>query len=202
MSSSPSPVDFEQLTPVASAEPAPSLETAAVKARALVAAAEAEAERIRSEAFAAGHAAGFAAGRTEAAASLAPTATAIASVLEDVRRHEAELSDRVESQAVELAVQVAERVVAASIEASPSRVLDVVRGALRTMVERERVTVLVNPEDLALIRDALPDLEVHEERRVSRGGAIVRTSLGEVDASVETKLARAREALLEELARS
>jgi flagellar assembly protein FliH len=64
------------------------------------------------------------------------------------------------------------------------------------------VTVLVNPSDVELVREALPELDVHEERRVSRGGAVVRTSLGEVDASIETKLARAREAMLEELTRS
>jgi flagellar assembly protein FliH len=90
-------------------------------------------------------------------------------------------------------------VVAAAVQVSPERVLDVVRGALRTMVERERVLVLVHPDDLALVREALPEVEVHEERRVTRGGAIVRTHLGEVDASLETKLARAREALLAEL---
>jgi flagellar assembly protein FliH len=35
--------------------------------------------------------------------------------------------------------------------------------------------------------------EVQAERRVSRGGAIVRTQDGDVDARVETKLKRARE---------
>jgi flagellar assembly protein FliH len=35
--------------------------------------------------------------------------------------------------------------------------------------------------------------EVQAERRVSRGGAIVRTPDGDVDARVETKLQRARE---------
>jgi flagellar assembly protein FliH len=202
MSLSPNPVDFEQLTPVAPPEPAPSLESASRQARALLATAEAEAARIRSEAFATGHAEGFAQGRADAVVELAPTAEAVGSVLSGVRVLEAETADRVESQAVSLAMLVAERVVAATISVEPARVLDVVRGALRTMIERERVTVLVNPDDLPFIREALPDVELHEERRVTRGGAIVRTSLGEVDASVETKLARAHEALLAELARS
>ena len=42
--------------------------------------------------------------------------------------------------------------------------------------------------------------EVQAERRVRPGGAIVRTSEGEVDATLETKLARAREVLEHELA--
>jgi flagellar biosynthesis/type III secretory pathway protein FliH len=35
--------------------------------------------------------------------------------------------------------------------------------------------------------------EVQAERRVTRGGAVVRTPDGDVDARIETKLARARE---------
>ena len=37
--------------------------------------------------------------------------------------------------------------------------------------------------------------DVQSERRVSRGGAVVRTAQGEVDATLETKIARAREVL-------
>jgi flagellar assembly protein FliH len=201
MSSSPEAVDFSQLTPVAPPEPAPSMESAARQARALVAAAEAEASRIRAEAFAAGHSEGFAAGRSEASAQLAPTADAIGETLAGLRSLEASAADRVEAQAVELAVQVAERVVSGALSVEPARVIDVVRGALRTLVERERIVVLVHPEDVGLVREALPEVEVHEERRVTRGGAVVRTALGEVDASLETKLERAREAMVEELSR-
>ena len=42
--------------------------------------------------------------------------------------------------------------------------------------------------------------EVQAERRVTRGGAVVRTADGEIDAALETKLARAREVLDDELA--
>jgi flagellar assembly protein FliH len=212
MSSSPDAgldVDFGQLTPVASSEPAPSLEQAARSARRLVAAAEAEADRVREEARAVGHAEGFESGRSEALAQLAPSVAAAVEALSAVRVLEADASERVERQAVELALQVAERVVAGTIAASPERLFDIVRGALRAIIERERVTLLVHPEDLDLMRDGVAEvtgalggiehLEVQEERRVARGGAIVRTSLGEVDARIETKLERVRSAIHQEL---
>jgi flagellar biosynthesis/type III secretory pathway protein FliH len=195
MSSSLNDFDFGQLTPAAPPEPAQSFTEAAQQARSVVAAAEAEADRIRAQA----HAEGFAAGREDARQELAPAAQAFGEAMAAVRSLEAEMADRLEPQAVELALQVAERVVSGALALQPERLLDIVRGALRTIVERERVTVFVHPEDLVLMREALPDLEVHEERRVGRGGAILRTQLGEVDARVETKLERAREAMLEEL---
>src|SRR3954453_1900511 len=200
MSSSPEPaVAFGQLTPVAPPAPAPTMEEAALQARALVAAAEGEAERIRSEARSAGFSEGFAAGRADALAEMHPTVAAAAEVLSAVRSLEASHADRVEAQAVELSVAIAEKVVAGAVEVAPARVLDVVRGALRTMIERERVTVLVNPADVALLREAMPEIDAHEERGVARGGGLLRTAFGDIDATLDTKLARAREAVVEEL---
>lgn len=207
----PSGFDFEQLTPPAPVEPAPSLETAAAQARAIVAAAEAEAARIREQARQDGLAEGFAAGRDSVRADLEPAAHAMAEAVETLQRLEADAADRVEAHAVELAVRLAEKVVAGAIEAQPERLLDVVRGALRTIVERERIVVLVHPQDLDLMRESVAGLtgslggmehvEVQEERRVRRGGAIVRTAYGEVDARLDTKLERARAAVEQELRR-
>lgn len=74
------------------------------------------------------------------------------------------------------------------------------------LIERERVTVLVNPDDMELVRAATQELtgglggiahlEVQAERRVDRGGAIIRTAEGEVDATLQGKLERAHELLL------
>ncbi len=81
--------------------------------------------------------------------------------------------------------------------------VEAVRGALRGIVERERVTVLVHPEtssscarrwtSMRATLGGIEHCEVQAERRVGRGGAIVRTQDGDVDARVETKLQRARE---------
>jgi flagellar biosynthesis/type III secretory pathway protein FliH len=72
--------------------------------------------------------------------------------------------------------------------------------------------VLVHPEDLALVRDAMSGVagelggighvEVLEERRIGRGGAVVRTPDAEIDATVRTKLERAREVVTAELGTS
>jgi flagellar assembly protein FliH len=201
--------DFEQLTPSAPRGPAPSRESAVSQARALLAAAHAEAERIHEHARVAGQEQGFAEGRELARAELTPAMGALAEAVQALGELQSQAAERVEAQAVDLAVRVAEKVVAGTIAAQPERLLDVVRGALRTIVERERVIVLVHPDDIGLMREGVAELtgslggmehlEVQEERRVGRGGAIVRTTFGEVDARVETKLKRAREAIQAEL---
>jgi len=183
---------------------------------AVVEAARAEADQIRAQAraegFAAGHAEGAAAARAEAQAQVAPAVQALSAAADAIAAERADLADQVEARAVELAFELAEKVVAGAIAAQPERVLDVVRGGLRCFMERERVQVLVHPEDLGLVRDAMEDIaaelggidhiEVQEERRLSRGGAIVRTPAAQVDAGLRTKLERAREIVMAELQRA
>jgi flagellar assembly protein FliH len=216
MSSSPSAAvnaanacDFEQLAPPPRVEKLPSLDEAQNRARALLAAAETEAQSIRERARREGYAEGMVAGRADLRQLGEPAVQALSEAAERVREFEAQAADNVERQAVILAMDVAEKVVAGAIAVEPERVLDVVRGALRAIVERERLVIQVNPEDLEIVREGLDELtgalggiehvEVQEERRVQRGGAVVRTVVGEVDAKIRTKLDRAREAVLKEL---
>jgi flagellar assembly protein FliH len=198
--------DFEQLAPAPPRrERPPSIEEAHSRAQQIVMRAEAEAERVRAEARQQGFAEGMVAGRAELRAVAEPIVEALSNSIDELRALQANAADILEREAVVLAMEVAEKVVAGAIAVEPERVLDVIRGALRALVERERVVLMVNPEDLAIVREGLDELagslggmehvEVQEERRVSRGGAVVRTTIGEVDARIETKLARAKAAV-------
>jgi flagellar assembly protein FliH len=163
-------------------------------------------DAVREQAFEEGFAAGLAQGQSE----LGGPASALASAAEQLQALRTDAAASVEADAVDLALRIAEQAVGAAIAADPELVVEAVRGALRRLVERDRVLILVNPEDLELVRDHVARLvgelggiehcEVQAERRVRPGGAIVRTSEGEVDATLETKLARAREVLEHELA--
>ena len=201
---------FDQLPP----EPAGARITSAsadprAMAEDFMAAARAEADDLRHTARQQGYEEGYQAGIAAAREELAPAATAMAHALAEAQQLRAEAADQVEARAVELSLRLAEKVLAGTLEVQPERVVDVVRGALRCLVDRERVTVQVNTLDLELVRDAveplastlggIDNIDVQEDRRVARGGALVRSAAGEVDATIETKLARAREVLESEL---
>jgi flagellar assembly protein FliH len=153
---------------------------------------------------------GFAAGVAQAQSQLDGPASALAAAADQLQAMRSDAAASVEVDAVDLALRIAEQAIGAAIAADPELVVEAVRGALRRLVERDRVLILVNPDDLELVRDNVSRLvgelggiehcEVQAERRVRPGGAIVRTSEGEVDATLETKLARAREVLDHELA--
>jgi flagellar assembly protein FliH len=163
--------------------------------------AEAEADALRAMA----REEGLREGREEALAGLASALEALTQAAEGVQGSQYDRAERLEAHAVDLALFLAERVVGGALAVQPDLVVEAVRGALRGIVERERVTILVHPQDLELVRDAMDGVraslggiehcEVQAERRVSRGGAVVRTPEGDVDARVETKLVRAREVI-------
>jgi flagellar assembly protein FliH len=191
---------FEALQAPVPAPPAPVDTSGGADAvMAALAQAEADAEALRAGA----QAEGFAQGHAAALAAAGPALEALGAAVESLQAERLEMATRLEAHAVDLALFLAEKVLGAAVAVQPELVVEAVRGALRGLVERERVTVLVHPDDLEVVRDAMSDLrgslggiehcEVQAERRVSRGGAVVRTPEGDIDARVETKLQRARE---------
>jgi flagellar assembly protein FliH len=175
----------------------------------LLADATAEAERIRERAREEGHEEGRARGHADGVAETQAAAQALAAALADLHRQTDEIAQAVERDAVELAIALAAKILSGTLEVQPERVLDTVAGALRRIGDRRRITVLVDPADLEVVSAAIGALqartggielcEVQADRRVGRGGAIVRTVESEVDASVQTQLERAGEVVREEL---
>ena len=158
---------------------------------------------IAEEARERGHTAGLAGGLEEARLRLAPAAAALAEALEGVAAEQAEFLIEAERAAVDLALRLAEKIVGAAIEADPEAVLSVIAGALRRATVRDHLVLEVNPDDFELVHDLADELagrvggvrrlDVVAERRVSRGGCVVRTEEGEIDARIEQQLERARE---------
>ncbi|MDA0161971.1 FliH/SctL family protein [Solirubrobacter ginsenosidimutans] len=197
--------DFKALEPLAPPR-APVSDAEAVLD--VLAEAREDAERIREEA----RNEGYASGRSDAIASLEPALAALTQAIADVRAQQAEMATELERRAVELGLALSKKIVGVTLGLEPEKVVGAVEMALRGIVERDRITVLVNPDDLEIVREAMDGLRaslggiehciVEAERRVARGGCIVRTPVGDVDARVETKLERAGEVVAAALGRS
>ncbi|MEZ5102670.1 MAG: FliH/SctL family protein [Thermoleophilia bacterium] len=183
--------------------------TAVERSAHIVQQAEAEAAAVRARAEGEGYEAGFASGLAAARAEAAPTLETLEAIVREAAGARDALAEALELRIAELAVLVAEKVLGATVEARPEAVLDVVGAALRRVAARDHLVVEVNPADLDLVREHVEGMtgrlggfhrvEVVAERRVGRGGCILRTQEGEVDASFEEQLARAQVVLLEAL---
>jgi flagellar assembly protein FliH len=183
------------------------LRDAAARAQALLAQAQAQADGIAAAARTAGHDEGVAAGRNEIEAQLAQTVSSLQSVVDEARAQRQTVIETAEPELVRLAMTIAERIVHEQITVDPNVVLENVRQALTRLVGREVVTLRVNPADLDTIRahrdgiagsHDVEHLRVVEDQRVDRGGVIVETDAGTIDAKVSTQIREARRTLLAE----
>jgi type III secretion system HrpE/YscL family protein len=160
------------------------------RARDIVADAERRADDVRARAEAAG--------RAQAAATLAQELLRVAEA------RDAELA-ALHSAALEIALQTARRVIGDEIAARPELLASRV-GALLERVRRARsVSLRVHPDDHAALEAALPaireratvsgTLRVEPDAGVARGGCVVHSDVGSLDARVETQLAAIARAL-------
>ena len=152
--------------------------------------AEAELARLREAARAEGYAEGLAAGRVEgeqACGRIKQLAESFGNTLDN-------LDFRLADMVLELALDVARQVVAGELAARPERILDVVNLALKQMAETSReARLLLNPEDAALVRPHLDQvldknrLRIVEDVRIVRGGCLIETSQGDLDATLPAR---------------
>jgi type III secretion system HrpE/YscL family protein len=178
---------------------------ARTEAQRIVAGARAEAARIVAAAEAAREEfrrAGHAAGREEAAAGATEMLVRARAELERLRHEACDDLKRV-------AVRAAERILGRQLDLDPDAVIDICRSALGAVRRARAVLLRVHPEDLARVSAARPRLasalarpgadvavELRPDATVSRGGCLVETESGIVDARLETQLAAIERALL------
>jgi flagellar biosynthesis/type III secretory pathway protein FliH len=95
-----------------------------------------------------------------------------------------------------------------ALELDPELVLSIAAGAIESVRHQRELVLRVNPEDAALMRNSrkklmdmlgrTKDIAVREDPEVARGGCIVETENGTVDAQLKTQLQMLELALLGE----
>lgn len=105
-----------------------------------------------------------------------------------------------------LALAIAEKVVYRVVEMDPTVVQDQLAEALQLITRPSKAVVTIHPDDRPAIEDVLPELlreirqcreaTIVEDPQVTRGGCVVATAGGRIDARIEQQLDRIVETLL------
>jgi len=155
-------------------------------ARAVLAQAEHEAQQLRAHAYQEG----LAQGRAAAAAELFALARTRSAMIENTERDTARA-----------ALLVAAELLGQSLQREPEQILQVLGPHLARVRRAQHITVHVHPDDAQWLAQHLPafrawcetqeltgSVSVHADAGIQRGGCVVESSLGEIDARVETRL--------------
>ncbi len=153
-------------------------------------------EQARASAEKAGYAEGYARGRADAEGALRDQVERLTALVGAAVHDLREALFELEPQVIELAMTVAGRVVERELAADPELVVDVVRAALDAAVSLPVVRVRVHPADEPILAAAWASqgstggapVELVADPTIQRGGCLIDTASGLVDAQPRTRL--------------
>ncbi|MBM3324450.1 MAG: hypothetical protein FJY66_02150, partial [Calditrichaeota bacterium] len=150
---------------------------------------------------------GLTKGRDEGYQQVRPAIDLISDWHRMIQAEKAELARRYEGDVLELGFMIAKKILGEEITTRPDAIVGVVRQALRKVLNTDSVTLRVHPEDGKVLEEArqrlfaegtvpMP-LELKPDSSVARGGCIIETESGFLDAGLESQLDRLRDLLTE-----
>ena len=162
-------------------------------------------EAARLQGYNVGFEQGQAAGYAEAERHTSHQLAQLSALIANIHENHATFFRGAERQVVDLALQIAAKVVEREVENMPDLAVNVIRSALDEMDARTAVRVRVNPADYEVLQrrwqsvvpSAVPAdrIELQPDEKVQSGGGVIETTHGQVDAQLDTKLAQLGNAL-------
>lgn len=106
-------------------------------------------------------------------------------------------------QIVNLVMQIAIKVIKRITDSQKDIVLENVNDALKRVKDKTQITIRVNLDDLDIVRhkksdfisrfDVIENLEIIEDPNIGKGGCIIETNFGEIDARISSQLDKIEE---------
>jgi flagellar biosynthesis/type III secretory pathway protein FliH len=163
---------------------------------------ESQLKKIQQDAYAKGHAEGLQAQSKDVAAKL----EILAAVTRTIPQIKKDVLSKGEEQMVKLAVAIAEKILHQEVSTRKEIILEVLKGALKNITETEGMKIRLNPQDFRYMMEVKKDflqsfegirnIVFEEDAAIKRGGAVVETMFGEVDARLESQLREIKSAML------
>lgn len=181
------------------------IERAKLEVERMVKEAEMRVAEIEHEAYQKGYDAGrevgFKKGQAEVRRLIDRLGTIVGQAI-DVRE---EIIAASEKQMVDMILMIARKVIKDEVVERKEVVLNNIRESLKRIKDRDRVDIRVNFADLELttahkdelikMMESLRKVNIYEDSRIDRGGCIIETEVGSIDARISTQLKEIEEAI-------
>jgi flagellar assembly protein FliH len=131
--------------------------------------------------------------KEEADAQVAELREELAATIAEISGLKEEISAQAETQLVELALEIAKKVVGREVMFDREIAFTLVKVSLSRLQTHSAARIHLHPEDFAFVnaqRERLNfhgALEIIEDRSISLGGCLIRTDTGDIDARIESQ---------------
>ncbi len=167
--------------------------------------AEMRVNEIEHEAWQKGYNAGREAGYSEGQSEVRRLIDRLGSILGHAIDAREKVIQESEKQMVELILIIARKVIKDEIIERKEVVINNIREALGRIKDRDRIDIRVNFADIELtaahknelikMMESLRKVNIYEDTRVDRGGAIIETDVGMIDARISSQLTEIEQAI-------
>ncbi len=130
----------------------------------------------------------------------------VTELLVKARLEQEQLLKNANKDLMDLAFRIAEKIIGKQLEMEPKTILSVVNQALQNVRQSKQITIRVHPDDAKILKrdpDQLQEtlgrqriIDVMEDKKVHRGGCIIESEIGTVEAQLHTQLERLKKVLL------
>jgi flagellar biosynthesis/type III secretory pathway protein FliH len=117
---------------------------------------------------------------------------------EKLAKLETLILSEVKDGVVQAAFGVAENILNASVDTFPSAVLSIAQTALSELPDVTHIWLRVNPLDMPIFvqnkqkiiegLERVKDIDIREDKQVGRGGVLIQTESGVIDAQIKTQI--------------
>jgi flagellar assembly protein FliH len=183
------------------------LKDAQEQAEAILMQARQEKESIEMEAYRKGLEQGQAQGQMMAVKKIEPLLDTLGKAIEEFKKMRQFIIETHQDQILEILFLIAEKIIHREIQISPDIILDTVKSASTHLMETDEIRLRLHPSDFEYIRDIERILSqnltgkrhIHfiEDTDLDRGGIVIDTEFGEIDASIRSQIDHMKEVLLE-----
>ncbi len=145
-----------------------------------------------------GYQAGVEKGREESVMSAKELLERVKKIHEEMLLKKVEIFEKNEEELIELAYQIAVKIVKKEIDMDKNIIKNNLMEALKKVPISKSITIIVNWEDLEYIKSiknqlfseiqGVEKIEIVENRSIERGGCILETSMGTIDATISSQL--------------
>jgi len=183
------------------------LEDSKAKAEQILKEARRRKEAIEMEAYRQGLEKGQAEGQKMALKRLEPLADTLLKALDEVEGLRKTLTERHLMDLLEVVLAISEKVIHREIHLAPDIILETIKAASVHLADTDSVILRLHPSDYEYIREieeilkekltGRKNISFVEDGSIDRGGVLLETELGNIDATIRSQIDHIRDVLME-----
>jgi flagellar assembly protein FliH len=131
---------------------------------------------------------------------------ALQNQLKEVALLRKNILEKAEKDILTLSVSIAEKILHQEVSSNPDTVQNILKAAMKNILDRDNIKVRLNPQDFQYMMekkedflqsfDGIKNIVFEEDGVIIKGGAVIETQFGEVDARIDRQLAEVKNMLI------